>query len=327
MPRKSDTLFQAASALSMGMRDHQEDAVISDFPVGSEMGMAVLADGMGGHAAGDVASKIVMTEVYSELKFQSSAPEQMASNMSSVLMGAATNANDCLREHVRANPNASGMGATLVAAVIYKSQLFWISIGDSPLYLFRDNVLKQLNEDHSMAPQIDFMVDSGLMDVEVGRDHPDRNCLTSVLAGDEIARIDCPARPIDLMDGDILLVSSDGLQFLGHDDIQSTLLDMVDAPAGEIAEQLLEEIDALEDPYQDNVSMTVVKVRVNAVESSRVPTRPLHMAAAHLTPERGANVSNMPQRIHLSESPVSDAGPGAAPMVLLHPINPLDTQK
>lgn len=328
MPRKGDTSFQAASALSVGMRDHQEDAVISDFPLGTDMGLTVLADGMGGHAAGDIASKIVMTEVYSELKFQSTSPEEMASNMSSVLLGAASNANECLREHVAANPSASGMGATLVAAVIYNSQLSWISIGDSPLYLFRDGKLRQLNEDHSMAPQIDFMVESGLMDVEVGRDHPDRNCLTSVLAGEEIARIDCPARPIDLMDGDILLVSSDGLQFLGNDGIEATLAEMVESDAADIAAQFLDQIETLNDPYQDNVSMTVVKIGLDGLPTSRVATRPLHIAdSPSTTVYRGAGVSNMPQRIHLSENALNDSSGGPTPMVLMHPLKPLDTQK
>ena len=326
MPRKGDTNFQAASALTVGMRDHQEDAVISDFPLGADMGLTVLADGMGGHAAGDIASKIVMTEVYSELKFQSTSPDEMVENMSSILLGAVSNANDCLREHVRENPSASGMGATLVAAVIYKSQLSWISIGDSPLYLFRAGALKQLNEDHSMAPQIDFMVDSGLMDSEGGRDHPDRNCLTSVLAGEEIARIDCPARPIDLMDGDILLVSSDGLQFLGHDGIENTLSEMVDAEACDIAAQFLDAIEDLNDPYQDNVSMTVVKIGLDSVATSRVPTRPLHMADS-TSEHRGKGVSSMPQRIHLSDAGLIDPNNSTAPMVLLHPLKPLDSQK
>ncbi|MEL6644641.1 MAG: protein phosphatase 2C domain-containing protein [Pseudomonadota bacterium] len=327
MPKQVEASFQAASALSVGMRDHQEDAVVSDFPVGSDMGLVVLADGMGGHAAGDIASTIVMTEVYSELKFQSSAPEAMIGNINSVLLSAAANANDCLRDHVLENPGASGMGATLVAAVIYKSQLSWISIGDSPLYLFRDGVLKQLNEDHSMAPQIDFMVDSGLMDSEVGRDHPDRNCLTSVLAGDEIARIDCPAQPVDLVDGDILLVSSDGLQFLGDENIQSTLAKMSDAEANDIAGQFLEEIDELDDPYQDNVSMSVIKVHLNGVDSARVPTRPMYVAADTADATRGAGVSKMPQRIHLSNTANGTGTNGVGPMVLMHPLTSADRQK
>ncbi|MEM1064292.1 MAG: protein phosphatase 2C domain-containing protein [Pseudomonadota bacterium] len=274
------------------MRDHQEDAVVSDFPLGSDFGVAVLADGMGGHAAGDVASKIVMTEVYSELKFQSAAPEVLAANMVSVLHGAAESANACLRAHVQENPEAAGMGATLVAVVLNGSRMHWISVGDSPLYLFRNGQLRQLNEDHSMAPQIDFMVNSGLMDSEIGRDHPDRNCLTSVLAGDEIVRIDCPLDPFVLQNGDIVLVSSDGLQFLEHDEIAQTLGTLKDKPATDIASRLLAALEELADPDQDNVSMAVIKVALDETTSGRVATRPLGRRSA---------VSDMPQRLHLSE--------------------------
>ena len=66
-----DIRYDVASVLNRGHRDYQEDAIVTDFPFGMDSGVAVLADGMGGHEAGDVASKIVVTEVYSELKFRS----------------------------------------------------------------------------------------------------------------------------------------------------------------------------------------------------------------------------------------------------------------
>ena len=67
MRQSPETRFDVASVLSVGQRDHQEDALASDFPIGADWGFVVLRDGMGGHAAGDVASKIVVTEVFSEL--------------------------------------------------------------------------------------------------------------------------------------------------------------------------------------------------------------------------------------------------------------------
>ena len=70
MWRSPEPRFDVASAICQG-RDYQEDAIVTDFPFGSDSGVVVLADGMGGHAAGDVASKIVVTEVFSELKFES----------------------------------------------------------------------------------------------------------------------------------------------------------------------------------------------------------------------------------------------------------------
>lgn len=254
------TSFDAASGLSQGARSYQEDAVVADAPLGSDVGLIVLSDGMGGHAAGDVASKIVMTEVYSELKFQSGKSEAFDGDAPTVLRSATDAANDCLRAHVEHNPEARGMGATLIAAVVAGNQLHWVSVGDSPLFLYRDGKLKQLNEDHSMAPQIDQMVATGIMSKEDGRDHPDRNCLTSVLNGSEIARVDCPVTPTELQEGDILLAASDGLQFLHEDDIRSVLHRNRETPSAWIAQALLEAIHVLDDPDQDNVSMAVVRI-------------------------------------------------------------------
>lgn len=252
--------FDVASAISQGQRDYQEDAIVTDFPLGSEVGFAVLADGMGGHAAGDVASKIIVTEVFSELKLQSGDQNQFQSNLNDILKDAALAANECVNGHVYANPETAGMGATLLAPVFVRDSLSWISIGDSPLFLFRAGALKQLNEDHSMAPQIDLMVASGMLEAEAGANHPDRNCLTSVLLGDKIARIDCPKVPVALLNGDILIMASDGLQFLTNGQIENALVKNIDKSSQEISQVLLAALDQLADPDQDNISFSVIKI-------------------------------------------------------------------
>lgn len=254
--------YDVASVLNRGCRDYQEDAIAIDFPIGAGFGYAVLSDGMGGHAAGDVASKIVVTEVFSELKFQSSDVEGLADNVGEVLRSAAVSANECMAAHASNNPQTAGMGATLVAPVFLGTSLFWISIGDSPLYLMRGGRLRQLNEDHSLGPHIDYMVRSGMMPEEIGRNHPDRNALTSVLIGETIERIDCPERPFQLKDGDILIVASDGLQFLSNAEISQVVAENADEVASVIAEKLLEELSALDDPEQDNVCFSVIKVAI-----------------------------------------------------------------
>ncbi len=284
MAQRSETLFDGVTALSQGARDHQEDAVVADFPVGGDLGLIVLSDGMGGHAAGDVASKIVMTEVFSELKLQASNPEVLRRGLPDLLSDAANAANDCIRAHIAEHPESEGMGATLIAAVLNRGRLHWISIGDSPLFLYRDGTLSQLNEDHSMAPQIDFMVEAGLLDADAAIDHPDRNCLTSVLAGDEIAKIDCPEHPFTLRDGDIVVAASDGLQFLEDWEISKILEIRAEDPSADIAQNFLEEIARVDDPDQDNISIAVVKVSlpeadVHALDNARVATRPLRESA------------------------------------------------
>lgn len=260
MKQQSDIRFDTVSALIQGARDYQEDALVADFPMGSESGMIVLSDGMGGHAAGDVASKIVMTEVYSELKFQSADTRDFEQFLPEILISAAQSANECIGAHVAQSPEAAGMGATLLGVVIINSHLYWISIGDSPLYLYRDGEVHQLNEDHSMAPQIDLMVVSGMIEPEAARNHPDRNALTSVLSGEQISKIDCPMEGIELREGDIVIAASDGLQFLDENAIVDIVLDKCDGPASGLAQAFLDGIEDLGDPEQDNTSVAIVKL-------------------------------------------------------------------
>lgn len=298
MPKSPDIRFDVASVLNRGCRDYQEDAIATDFPLGAEFGYAVLSDGMGGHAAGDVASKIVVTEVFSELKFQSSDIMKFSENVCKVLKSAAISANECMAAHATSNPDTAGMGATLVAPVFVRDELYWISIGDSPLYLLRDGKLRQLNEDHSLGPHIDYMVRSGMMSEDVGRNHPDRNALTSVLIGEAIERIDCPERPFKLKNGDILIVASDGLQFLSDSQISDIVCSNSDLGSAMIAETLLDELRELGDPEQDNVCFSVIRVdfREEAVDNTNIftaefdrrATRPRQVTTRPITPTRAA---------------------------------------
>jgi PPM family protein phosphatase len=258
--RSREPRYDVASGISQGARDYQEDAITADFPVGAESGFVVLADGMGGHAAGDVASKIVLTEAYSELKFHFADVAAFETRAPEILRDIADLANEMLNHHARSHPETEGMGATLIVPALVENRLWWISVGDSPLFLYRNGKLSQLNEDHSMAPQIDFLAQSGLMDPQVAANHPDRNCLTSVLMGARIPKIDCPVSHKELRAGDILLCSSDGLQFLTNAQIEKVLTKYRKTRSTEIAERLLDEIGKLNDPDQDNISFTIIKV-------------------------------------------------------------------
>jgi len=288
MWRSPEPRFDVASAICQGGRDYQEDAIVTDFPFGADSGVVVLADGMGGHAAGDVASKIVVTEVFSELKFESANFTDFEAEIPTYLTSSAVNANNVVREHVQAHPETKGMGATLVSLVLIENRMYWMSIGDSPLFHFRNGKMQQLNEDHSMAPQIDFMVKSGLMDEEAGRNHPDRNCLTSVILGDRVAKSDCPKTPFELEVGDIVVVSSDGLQYLEDAKIQKILHRYRRKKAAEIAGHLLEAIEALADPDQDNCTFSVIKLNHNKPVIRAIRAKPVGLVDA-----QSANVTRV----------------------------------
>ncbi|NNE89352.1 MAG: serine/threonine-protein phosphatase [Silicimonas sp.] len=261
MWRLPEPRFDVASALDQGNRDYQEDALVADFAVGDDIGIIVLADGMGGHAAGDVASKIVVTEVYSELKFHCDSFFKDEEGLPYLMGNAVFSANDCLKSHIEDYEDAQGMGATVIAAVLAGERLFWTSVGDSPLYHYRSGKLQQLNEDHSMAPQIDLMAETGVIKPEEAATHPDRNCLTSAVCGGKIARIDNKGKAFEMMTGDILVISSDGLQFLPEDQITKIISRNRRKPSADIANALLQALKKNDNPEQDNISFSVIKVR------------------------------------------------------------------
>ena len=113
------------------------------------------------------------------------------------------------------------------------------------------------------------------MDAETGANHPDRNCLISVLMGTRIPKVDCPAKPAELRAGDIVICSSDGLQFLTNAQIERVVGKYRKARSTEIAERLLEELNRLDDPDQDNISFTIIKVNDASTRSrDQKPPRP-----------------------------------------------------
>jgi serine/threonine protein phosphatase PrpC len=198
-----------------------------------------------------------------------------------------------------------------VVPALVENRLWWISIGDSPLFLYRNGKLSQLNEDHSMAPQIDFMVKSGLMDAEVAANHPDRNCLISVLMGTRIPKIDCPAKPVELQAGDIVICASDGLQFLTNAQIEKLVGKYRKSRSTEIAERLLEELTKLDDPDQDNISFTIIKV--NDASTRPKELRPPRTTMAVTRPRRLTTVAAEPMLLPVQAAAAQKEYVAAAP--------------
>ncbi|UWQ81728.1 protein phosphatase 2C domain-containing protein (plasmid) [Leisingera sp. S132] len=261
MLHSAELEYDAATAISQGRRERQEDAVAADFMAGAGAGFAVLADGMGGHAAGDVAARIVVTEVFAELKLRTGEPELLEPAIGAVLHNAADGANACLGEYASHQPQVQeqGMGATLLAPVLFRDRLYWISVGDSPLYLFRDGALIRLNADHSMAAELEKLVARGRMDPAEAAAHPDRHCVTSVLTGGGIPQIDCRSAPVRLQHGDIVLAASDGLLFLAEEEIAEVLAAECHSPSARIGAALMRRLEALDAPEQDNAAFCVIK--------------------------------------------------------------------
>ena len=181
-----DYLYDAATAAAIGRRDLQEDAIATHFPAGSGLGYIVLADGMGGHAAGDIASKIVVQEFFEELQIYADDLSYLERNIGVILRYAMDRANDRVARHTANWPDQRGMGATLVAPLLVRNHLYWISVGDSPLYLLRGNRMSRLNQEHSVASRLEQLVlDGAITQLQADQD-PDRYCVTSVLLGEVV---------------------------------------------------------------------------------------------------------------------------------------------
>ncbi|TMV05584.1 serine/threonine-protein phosphatase [Ruegeria sediminis] len=251
--------YDIALLADKGRRDTQEDAIAARVFDAAKAGYVVIADGMGGHEAGEIASGLVIANWQAVLDDLLEDGAGSGAAMLDALPLAAMQANAAVAGHAQAQPQGFNMGSTLLGVLMLGPRLFWISIGDSPLYLFREGRLTQINEDHSMAPVIDAQARDGQISAEEARTHPNRNQLTSVIMGGAIPKVDCPEAPLDLRRGDIVIAASDGLQYLGDADIRTILQAQGENLAQDIADALLRELNRVGDPDQDNVSIAVIK--------------------------------------------------------------------
>ena len=246
----------------LGNRKTQEDSyafsIISDLEGEVEKLLVVIADGLGGHSAGQKASQIAV-EAFVEEFFQHK--PALNSNDSFALHESLVFANDCISRAVEnSNGELQGMGTTLLAATVTRTRLQWISVGDSPLLLFRNQSLQRLNADHSMRPFIASEIAKGKLQAEALAVHPQRNVIRSALLGEEIPLIDTPSTPFELQAGDVLLFASDGLQVLDEPTIVSRLSESQKRTAPQLIRDLFDSITEMDNSKQDNVTIAAVLV-------------------------------------------------------------------
>lgn len=222
-----------------GKRPYQEDSwKLVSLADGSLL--AIVADGMGGHAGGAVASKLAVDAFVH-------AVEQGGG-----LADGLNDANEAVRVGAAGKPDLNGMGATVVAALVRGDEVRWISVGDSPFYLVTAGKLEQLNADHSMAPQIDALVARGMLTAEEAEHHPGRHTLREAVMGEPLTLIDKGSRRLG--PADRLLLCSDGVQTLANEQIASL--------AARPASSMIEAVLAAAKEHQDNV--TIIKLERGA---------------------------------------------------------------
>jgi protein phosphatase len=244
-------LLQVAAITHPGKaRPQNEDCVAAD----ARAGYAVLADGMGGHNAGEVASRMAVELVASHISEYLARPAAHDAVSAEALVAAQVAlANSTLLHSAAAEPEYRGMGTTLVVAVWRGRSVTYAHVGDSRLYRLRRGELSRLTRDHSMVQE---QVDSGALSPEQARYAPHRNVLTRAVGTEP--EVEADIRTLRAAPGDVYLLCSDGLTDMLHDDdIGQTLMTHVrnvEAAAHELVER------ANRQGGLDNISVIVVRV-------------------------------------------------------------------
>ena len=238
------------------VRSHNEDFVAHEL----NMGVVLLADGMGGYNAGEVASGMAARIIVEGLTH---AWRGLTENKPALANGIEIAGNSIQQQVERANwaifekaqnePQCAGMGTTLVAGLFYDNQLTVGHIGDSRMYRLRGEVLEQITKDHSLLQE---QVDGGLISKEDARKSRNKNLLTRALGIDP--KVEAEIHSHDVLPGDTYLVCSDGLNDMVEDEeIRLTLL-ALQSNLALAAEQLV--MSANDNGGRDNISVVLVRI-------------------------------------------------------------------
>ena len=236
------------SKTDIGMvREVNQDYVyVSDSPIGKLPNLLIVADGMGGHKAGEFTVEIVKDELAQTTE---EAPEAM-------IRQAITSANQKLLETAQNDSKLEGMGTTLVVATIIEQTLYFANVGDSRLYLLNDDI-KQVSKDHSLVQE---MVRLGGIKQEEAKFHPDKNIITRAIGASNKLEIDF--YEYRLKKEDVLLMCTDGLSNMVEDEEMLRIVkgsrDVVEA-----VERLIEK--ANQNGGSDNIGVIVAQELVNEV--------------------------------------------------------------
>ncbi len=185
---------------------NQDSLLYSEMPLGNLPNLFLVADGMGGHSAGDYASLCTVRTIENEVMLsEDSEPVR-------ILKQAIEAANEEVYKKAGSEPAYNGMGTTVVAGTVIDNILYVANVGDSRLYLVNDDIM-QITRDHSLVEE---MVSSGEISREEARNHPDKNIITRAIG--VIDSVDIDFFEVDLRKGDLILLCSDGLTNMLNDE-------------------------------------------------------------------------------------------------------------
>jgi len=216
------TLYMAGQTDVGLARDHNEDAIFWDF----NHGLAMLADGMGGHNAGDVASRmclekldIILTTALGK-SLGNIRPNKDVSREETLVRRAVNKANIAVFENALDNQDRKGMGTTLVVTLFHESKVVVAHVGDSRVYRLRSNTLEQMTDDHSLVREL---LEKGAISAEEAVDNPYSHVITRAVG--IRPRVPVETHEYDVLPGDTFLLCSDGLtDKVGDKAIEETLV-------------------------------------------------------------------------------------------------------
>lgn len=248
--------LQFASRSDAGtVRSHNEDALYAN----PARGLAIIADGMGGYNAGEVASGMATNLLGAELEkaFDNVPPYRLDPDgrpqAHPVLHAEIARANDAILQAAQSQPQYQGMGTTLVLGLFYDDSLTVAHIGDSRLYRLRAERLEPLTRDHSLLQE---QLDSGMITLEEARRSQNKNLVTRALGVDP--RVEAEIRDYDTLPGDVYLLCSDGLNDMVDDAAIASILKTHGADLEQAANRLI--LAANENGGRDNTSVILVRV-------------------------------------------------------------------
>jgi len=225
-------------------RINQDYVFCSENAIGKLPNLFIVADGMGGHNAGDYASRFCV-EYFTE-KIEESDNTSPVSSIDAALSAT----NDALREKAKEQIELEGMGTTFVVATIFDKEMYVANIGDSRLYVVGKE-MKQITEDHSL---VEAMVKTGELDRNEARVHPNKNIITRALGANAIVEPDF--FEVNLEDGDTVLMCSDGLTNMLEDETIEQIVRENDDPetaAGTLVKY------ANQNGGKDNIAIIIIK--------------------------------------------------------------------
>jgi protein phosphatase len=250
--------IEMATCSDTGMvRSHNEDSILANNP----LGLAVLADGMGGYNAGEVASGMATAVLGSELEHAFAARPPHVPDASGrpwvrqALLEVVARTNAAIHLAARSNPKYAGMGTTLVMIQFFDNRLMAAHVGDSRLYRLRDGELTQLTRDHSLLQD---QIDCGLITPEAARHSQNKNLVTRALGVDPTVDTEIDEYPV--LPGDIYLLCSDGLNDMVEDEEIALVLTTLAANLPLCATHLVQA--ANDNGGRDNVSVILAKVKM-----------------------------------------------------------------